>query len=147
MIALALPFVLQAAAMTVDEFVCHRRRGLPRWERVGHPLDALTSMAAYSWLLATRPSRRHLAGYAVLVTVSCLFVTKDEKVHASRCTPGEHWLHAVLFMLHPVVFIAAGYAWWHRLPRVLILTPLALTGTLATHQLVHWRRPCPETPP
>jgi len=29
--------------MGVDEFYFHRRRGLPRWERLAHPLDTMTS--------------------------------------------------------------------------------------------------------
>ena len=36
---LALPLGLQALAMVFDEFYFHRKRGLPKWERLGHPID------------------------------------------------------------------------------------------------------------
>ncbi len=41
-IFLFIPFALQTCCMAVDEVHFHRQRGLPRWERLGHPLDTLT---------------------------------------------------------------------------------------------------------
>ena len=38
---LYLPFAVQGLAILVDEFWFHHRRGLPRWERLGHPIDTL----------------------------------------------------------------------------------------------------------
>ena len=135
---LALPFAMQAATMAADEFVCHRKRGLPLWERIGHPIDSLTSVAAYAWLVATRPTKGHLEHYAVLAAISCFFVTKDEAVHATRCTATEHWLHAVLFILHPVVFVATGYLWWTGQLPALVLTQLSLGAAFAVYQLLYW---------
>ena len=48
---LMLPIALQAMAMVVDEGWFHRRRGLPRWERLGHPLDTLTIAVCLGWLV------------------------------------------------------------------------------------------------
>src|ERR1051325_10514494 len=98
--------------MVVDEVWYHRRRGLPRWERLGHPLDTLTVAIVYAWALAhPHPERGGLAGYVALAAFSCLFVTKDEPIHRRVCSAGETWLHAVLFILHPVVFLAFGLLW------------------------------------
>jgi hypothetical protein len=44
-IFLFIPFALQMCCMAVDEVHFHRQRGLPRWERLGHPLDTLTVCA------------------------------------------------------------------------------------------------------
>ena len=133
-----LAFVAQAAAMFVDEGTYHRRRRLPRWERIGHPLDTLTVLGCYGWLLAVRPTTEHTVVYVALVMASSLFVTKDEPLHATVCTPGEHWLHAVLFVLHPIVLFGAGWLWWSQRFQALLVAQLALTAAFALYQLVYW---------
>ena len=129
-IALALvPVALQAVAMVADEGYFHRRRGLPRWERIGHPLDTLSIAICLVWLVAGGG----VIGYVVLAIASTLFVTKDEAVHARACSAGEHWLHAVLFALHPVVLAA-----FTVLPRELVAGQLAVTIAFGLYQLVYW---------
>ena len=144
-----LAFVAQAAAMFVDEGMFHRRRRLPRWERLGHPLDTLTVLACYGWLLGARPSMENTVVYVALVMASSLFVTKDERVHATVCTPGEHWLHAVLFVLHPIVLFGAAWLWWARRFQLLLVAQFAVTAAFALYQLVYWNygsRPWRRTP-
>jgi hypothetical protein len=109
---LLFPAFLQMLAMLFDEGVFHRKRGLPAWERVGHPLDTLTVAVCYAWLVASPPGPHALAVYVGLAGFSCLFVTKDEFVHARLCEPAEGWLHSILFVLHPVVFLAFGVLWY-----------------------------------
>jgi hypothetical protein len=135
MTLLLVPLVLQALATAVDEAWYHRRRGLPRWERIGHPLDTLTVAATYAWGLAGGS----LAGYVALASFSCLFVTKDEVVHQRACASGEHWVHALLFVLHPIVFLAVALLL--RDGRVAVVA-LLLAATIAwgLYQLVHWNR-------
>jgi 2-polyprenyl-6-hydroxyphenyl methylase/3-demethylubiquinone-9 3-methyltransferase len=91
---------------------------------------------------------------------SCLLITKDEFIHQRLCSGGEHWLHAVLFILHPIVLVATGCLWvglgaaalgrgstplalgaW-----LLLLQALLVSGFLV-FQLVYWsRRPRAEEP-
>jgi hypothetical protein len=139
-VLLLAPLAVQGLAMSIDELWFHRRRGLPRWERLGHPLDTLTVIACYSWALAmpfARPGA--LGGYVVLASFSCLFITKDEWVHAARCSPGEHWLHSVLFVLHPIVLGAAGLLWSMGDHRPWIAAQLGLALAFALYQLTFWR--------
>lgn len=103
-----LPFLIHSAGMLVDEVWYHRRRGLPVWERWGHPLDTLTVLVCYGMALALPPTQGSLALFASAALFSCLFVTKDEWIHARHCTGGEMWLHAALFMMHPVLLGIAG---------------------------------------
>jgi hypothetical protein len=139
--ALLAPLVLQAAAMLYDEGVCHRRRKLPRWERIGHPLDTLSFASCFAWLAFSRPTSTNAWPYAGLAALSTLLVTKDEWVHARLCSPQEHWIHAVLFGLHPVVLIAAGVLWWNgQLRRVLVAELVTLTA-FGTFQLAYWNGP------
>ena len=142
MIALAIvPIALQALVMIVDEGWCHRRRGLPRWERIGHPLDTLTLAACLAWLLASAPSSPlALHVYLALAIFSTLFITKDEAVHTERCGAGEHWLHAILFVLHPIVLAAFGYLWWTGHTAVLA-GQLAMTVAFMAYQIAYWNLP------
>lgn len=139
---LLLPAALQAAAMLVDEGVFHRRRGLQRFERFGHPVDSLGIAACYAWLVLRSPSDPHaLTVYVVLAAVSCLLVTKDEFVHARACEPLEHWLHALLFVLHPIVLMSFGVMWWSGFGTRWITFQLGLTLAFAVYQLVYWSVP------
>jgi hypothetical protein len=137
--ALLVPAGLQALAMLIDEGWYHRRRGLPRWERIGHPVDTLSVALCYGWLLASRPGEpRALPIYVALAFASSLLVTKDEPVHARRCEPGEQWLHALLFVLHPMVFVAFGVIWWSGRDLWVIAGQLGLTFALMIYQVVYW---------
>lgn len=104
----AAPFVIHGAAMVVDEAWFHRRRGLPRWERWGHPADTATVLLCWVLALTLRPADLWI--FVAAAVFSALFVTKDEWVHARACTGGEMWLHAFLFTMHPVLLFLAG-AW------------------------------------
>jgi hypothetical protein len=139
-IVLIAPFALQALAMAVDEGWFHRRRGLPRWERLGHPVDTLSVALTYAWALATDP-RHGLAGYVVLAAISCLVVTKDEPLHRRLSPPGECWVHAVLYILHPVVFLAFALLWRSESYRWLLELQLGATVVYGLYQLVYWNAP------
>ena len=128
---------LQAIAMIVDEAYFHRRRELPRWERIGHPLDTLTFVICLAWLLATTPSNTTLGVYVGLAIVSTLFVTKDEFVHAKLCTGGEQWLHSILFVLHPIVLAAFAGMWWTGQTGPLV-GQFVVTVLFMTYQVVYW---------
>jgi hypothetical protein len=105
-----IPFLVHSLGMLIDEAWFHRRRGLPRWERWGHPLDTFTVLACYALALALPPARNALILYVSAAAFSSVFVTKDEWIHSRHCTGGEMWLHAALFVLHPVLLGLAG-AW------------------------------------
>lgn len=106
-----LPFVLQAAAIFIDEAVFHVRRGLPQWERIGHPLDTLTVLLCIAFAIWIPFSGKALLFYTALAVFSTLFVTKDEFIHKTHCPASEQWLHALLFTLHPITLTIAGFIW------------------------------------
>jgi hypothetical protein len=151
---LLIPFVLQMLFMAADEFWFHRKRGLPRWERIGHPLDTLTVVLCLGMILGVPPGRRALGVYFALAVFSCIFVTKDEPVHKRCCEAGEHWLHAALFILHPVTLAIAGLLWpavWSSSPdlfpwiaqnpgfaHTLILCICILMVVFGVYQIVFW---------
>ncbi len=108
---LLLPLALQALLMLIDEVFFHRARHLPRWERIGHPLDTLSVLACFAWVVLVPYGDGARNAYVALALFSTLLVTKDEFVHKTYCSATEHWLHALLFILHPVVLFALAIAW------------------------------------
>ncbi len=137
------PFLVQGGAMLLDEFWFHRRRGLGRWERLGHPLDTLTVLICYVIVLWVPYSPTAMAWYAGCAVFSMLFVTKDEFVHARACSAAEHWLHALLFLLHPVTLAAAALIWmdvpqgagaW----RGVFVGTFVIVAAFGCYQLLYW---------
>jgi hypothetical protein len=149
---LFIPMVLQGIVTATDEIAFHRKRGLPRWERIGHPLDTLTVLACILWVLWVPPGYGAAWTYAGMAVFSCVFVTKDERVHQRFCPAAEHWLHAVLFSLHPLVLIGAGLLWpalHNRFPaagwirymgweRNALTIVCAMTLGFGAYQTVYW---------
>lgn len=106
-----IPFALQFLAMAFDEGYFHIRRGLPKWERIGHPIDTLSVLACMGFILFVPFSINTLILYIALASFSSILVTKDEFVHKHHCPASENWLHAILFTLHPITLTCAGFIW------------------------------------
>ncbi len=104
-------FVFQGAVILVDEFYYHHKRGLGRWERIGHPADMLTVLLCFAVVWTLEPTPGNIKLYIGLALFSCVFITKDEFVHVHLCPPGEMWLHAFLFVLHPLTLATLGGYW------------------------------------
>lgn len=110
-VILFIPFFIQAVAIMVDEFYFHCKRGLPLWERIGHPIDTFSVIVCFAIVLFVPYSTNGLIAYVFCSVFSCLLVTKDEFVHKHHCPWSENWLHALLFILHPITLVLAGIMW------------------------------------
>lgn len=108
---LILPFVLQIVASFFDEFYFHHKRGLGLWEKLGHPLDTITVLVCYIFVITSTASPTNIGIYICLAVFSCLFITKDEFVHHEKSGAEEQWLHSVLFILHPITLIIIPLYW------------------------------------
>ncbi|MBY0528804.1 MAG: hypothetical protein K2P51_01290 [Rhabdochlamydiaceae bacterium] len=108
---ITLPFLIQSIVILIDEVFFHLKRGLPKWERVGHPLDTLTILICLGYVLCIPYSPFHLKIYCTLSVFSCIFVTKDEFIHKECCPSTEQWLHSFLFLNHPLLLTATGLIW------------------------------------
>jgi hypothetical protein len=106
-----IPFFLQLIAMLFDEGYFHIKRGLPKWEKIGHPLDTLSVLLCIGFTLFVPFSTVNLKIYIALAIFSSILVTKDEFVHKHHCPASENWLHALLFTLHPITLCIAGFIW------------------------------------
>jgi hypothetical protein len=135
------PALIQGLLMAVDEFHFHHARGLGAWERRGHPLDTLATLACFALPALFPFDATTLAAYVGLCVFSCLLVTKDEWVHARECGPGEHWLHAALFVVHPLVFTGFGVLWYageSGVAAMLARGQIALMAAFLAYQIIFW---------
>ena len=132
-----LPFILQGAAMIWDELYFHSKRGLGRWERWGHPIDTISVLIPTSITLKFPFNETFESLFIILAVLSCLIVTKDEFVHSKECEPAEQWLHSVLFILHPFVFLSLWW-FWRSHETTALLVALIAQAALLTYQVGRW---------
>ncbi len=124
-----------------DEFYFHRRRGLPLWERRGHPLDTAVYFLAVLIAALLPFSSGALKAFVGLAVFSSLLIVKDEPVHARLCAAGEHVCHAFLFMLHPLALVAIGVLWSFggRESEMLLRSFAGGIFVFGTYQYAFWR--------
>lgn len=132
------PFALQGAAMFFDEAYFHHKRGLGLWERVGHPLDTITVLLCFLFLYLMPYSEMNLLIYSAMAFFSSVFVTKDEFVHSKECEPAENWLHAVLFILHPICFVSAAIVWMNEISQPFLLIQSLVLFAVLLYQIIYW---------
>lgn len=106
-----LPFIFQAVVIAIDEGYFHYRRGLPTWERIGHPIDTFSVLLCMGYVLFIPFSSKALSIYIGLAVFSSILITKDEFIHKHHSPAAENWLHAILFVLHPITLTSAGFIW------------------------------------
>lgn len=132
------PFIIQGIFILADEFYYHERRGLPKWEIIGHPLDSLTTLVPLSIpaLLSYNKSILNLfIGFAIF---SFIFVTKDEFIHGKICNSTEQWIHSILYILHPVVFAATSLLWIHYPEDIFVKIQPLIVGGFMFYQILRW---------
>ncbi len=146
-----LPFIIQAIVIALDEYIYHIKRGLPKWERIGHPIDTLSVIGCFAFILFVPYESSMIKYYVITAIFSCLLITKDEFVHKHHCPAGEQWLHAVLFVNHSILLAVMGLMWpkihgqeiFDWLPSVEILVPFLWSqGIFASlfflYQVIYW---------
>ena len=134
---LYLPFIIQGLLMGYDEHL-HKKRGLGAWERLGHPVDTLTVFAPLSLAATTDYTEDRLVIFIILSVFSSVFITKDEFIHTHECDARENWVHAMLFVLHPMIFICTGILWkYHPEDHFLSLQPV-LVIIFMMYQIFRW---------
>jgi len=110
--SLALPLIAaQGVLLLVDEWGFHRARILGEWESWGHPVDSAVFAAVLLLPALSAPTGGAASLFAAGAIASTVLVTKDEWIHARECGASEHWVHSLLFALHPCVLIAVGALW------------------------------------
>jgi hypothetical protein len=137
---ITLPFLIQALAIGIDEIYFHLKRGLPKWERIGHPLDTLSVLLCFLLALFFPYSESFLKGYIALAILSCVMVTKDEFIHKHHCPAFEHWIHAFLFLNHPILLTCIALIWKSSSPPLLLFLSVqtCLVALFFFYQVIFW---------
>lgn len=104
-------FAIQALLMMFDEFYFHWNRVVPRFERIGHPIDTFFVLLCYFCIAFLDLNKRNLIIYTVLAVISCICIVKDEAIHKQYCSAKEQFIHALLFVLHPIILFALFLCW------------------------------------
>ncbi len=133
-----IPLLLQGFIIAIDEFYFHYRRGLPTWEKIGHPLDSLSLLCCYLFVLLAQATETNILIYSGLSCLSCIFVTMDEFVHTGLCSKGENWLHALLFILHPICLYSVYRFWINAEFQKPLLIQTLVIFSFMTYQFVFW---------
>lgn len=137
---LYVPFILQGLIMFADEEL-HKQRGLSLWERLGHPLDTITVLVPLLLSCCVPYSEASASTFVVMAIFSCLFITKDEFIHAKVCSPIEHLFHALLFVLHPLVFLSTFLAWKSGGNIDFLVIQTSLSVLFLIYQILRWSIP------
>lgn len=100
--------------MFIDEFYFHHKRGLGRWESIGHPVD--TFLFLIPFIICLSWSYEEFISKVLIVTsvLSTLIITKDEWIHSEQSSGAENWLHSLLFILHPLSLGVLYYFWTNK---------------------------------
>ena len=121
-------WIIQGFLMTVDEFYFHH-------ERVGHPIDTFLFLLCFVYTLTFPPSE--LLGFGILSILSTLIITKDEFIHTEECEGTENFLHAFLFILHPLALMGLFFAWKLQLNQI-IMIQTGIIGSFMLYQIIFW---------
>lgn len=128
-------WIIQGILMFVDEFYFHHKRRLKKWERIGHPVDTLFFALCFLFVLFNPFDNQSI--FFILAIFSSLIITKDEWVHSKECEPMEQWLHAVLFVIHPISIGALYFAWKQNLYNIIIIQSIIIT-LFGMYQTFYW---------
>lgn len=134
---LYLPLLIQSLLMGYDEYL-HSKRGLGLWERLGHPLDTLTVFVPFSYIAINSYSTERLKVFVILSVFSCLFITKDEFIHLEVCSRLESWIHSLLFVLHPILFLSSGMLWKYYPGDDFLAYQTLAVGIFMIYQVLRW---------
>lgn len=135
------PFLLLGVLMMADEFYFHEKRTLPKWERIGHPLDTLTALVTQSLPLFLTYNSLNSKIYFTSAIFSCLFITKDEFIHNEHCGKMEQWLHSILFILHPVTLASTYFIWSDNINPLFLIFQALIIASFMLYQILRWSGP------
>lgn len=144
-------FSIQSLLMLLDEFYFHRRREVPKFERIGHPIDTLTVLLCFGLVKFFPLNLNTVVIYVLFSIISCLCVIKDESVHKKYCLHFELYLHALLFLIHPIILFDIFLCWTSvnktdflsfsfqsNFLRFFFLTQFVLTFCFFIYQILYW---------
>lgn len=141
-VAMVAIMTFHAFIMIFDEFYFHHKRGLPKWERIGHPMDTLFFLICLLIPCTFSYHKNSVLLFVFLSILSSLIIVKDEKVHLKLCNSKEQVLHALLFITHPLILLCV-FLWWKFqdqfiFAKQILHTQFFVVLLFLTYQIVYW---------
>lgn len=128
-------WLLQGIAMLMDEFIFHHKRGLGKWESLGHPIDTFFFLLPFIYCLSF-PVNSEMT-FLYLSVISCLVITKDEWIHQQQASARETWLHAIQFILHPISLYTLFHFWQEGLTNLIKFQTIIIIFFMM-YQIIYW---------
>ena len=104
-------FAIYFGLYAADELVFHRKRGLHPTARWGHPTDLLLLAACAAYTLIVPYGDLTKIPFGILALFALISPLKDERLHAGKTDGSEQLVHAIRYMLQPLVIIMLGGLW------------------------------------
>lgn len=129
---------VQGTLSLLDEALFHRWRVLGRTESWSHVFDTGFFALTISMPAFLTPTKTRLALFVLGALISSVGITKDNWIHERECSPGEQWIHSLLFVLHPLVLATLAWLWLEQ--KNPELRGACFLGALAgvTYQFTYW---------
>jgi hypothetical protein len=102
-------FAVYGLILFIDEFAFHRRKGLA--ERRSQALDTFWMAACAGVVSFVEYGDMPRLVFGGLSLISMIWMTRNQFEHARHATPGEHYLHSLQFVLHPILLITLMAVW------------------------------------
>lgn len=89
----------------------HMRRGLPTWEKISHPIDALCVGITFAlgYVASLQQSKTFFWAYCVSALLTIVISFKDELIHQELCDAKEQVVHAFMFALNGIIFTLGAF--------------------------------------
>lgn len=128
---------LQGGLMLFDEFYLHKKRGLGKWESVGHPVDTLLFLSCFAYTLLVPYASESISAFIALSILSSIVIAKDEWVHHKECCLLEQWTHTFLFIVHPFALWGLFHLWKAGDIKPIFVQSIIISLFLL-YQIVYW---------
>lgn len=135
--------VIQVILFNVDEYYFHRKRGLVKQEVISAIVDGalyLIPLLIAIFLPFNSLWQKLYIGFAM---ISCLSIAKNECFYPSLTAP-ERVVHALLYILHPVMLYTFYISWEQNYFTTMInfwmiqIIYMALGAKTLTYQIIYW---------
>lgn len=108
---ISLTTTLHALVFFYDEYILHKKRVLSQKEVNSGLIDGLLFLSTVAMTLFTTYTKQLGYLYIALGFLSCLAILKHELFLPSDISPKERLVHAILYVLHPLILYAFYTSW------------------------------------
>ncbi len=103
--------IFHAFAFAYDEYVLNKRRDLSQGEINSALIDGIIYLSTVAFTIFTTYSDVLGSLYVFLASCSCISIIKNEYFYPNNLPKIERIIHAILYILHPLILYAFYLSW------------------------------------